>query len=232
MRFTKYINGISFSWLQPNMHPSSPIDNMIDFELANTKLPEADQQTKESLYELCKIPRMSTLALGAIINKGVSQMDNHHAFVNVGVWHGFTFIAGIVNNPNKTCIGVDNFSEFGGPQEEFSSRFSDYKSESHSFNNMDYVDYFIHTHTDPIGFYIYDGAHDYDNQLKGLQLAEPYFANNCMIMVDDTNWEQPRRATLDFMANSVNDYKILFDASTAYNGHPTFWNGVIIFQKI
>lgn len=232
MKFNKYIKGISFHSLQPNMSPGFPIDSMLDFELANTKFPEEDQQTKNYLYEICKIPRMSNLALGAIINKGVSQMEDQHTFVNVGVWHGFTFLSGMINNLHKKCIGIDNFSEFGGPREDFLHRFSHYRSDSHSFYDIDYVDYFMHKHNDPIGFYLYDGAHDYASQLKGLQLAEPFFAKNCMIMVDDTNWEQPRQATFDFIANSVNKYKILFDVTTAYNQHPTFWNGVVVFQKV
>ncbi|MFE5320700.1 class I SAM-dependent methyltransferase [Paenibacillus sp. NPDC056579] len=231
MELKQYMNGISFSLVQPSVVPHFHIYNMLDFELANTLLPENDKQMKESLYWICTLPRMSTLALGAIINKAVSQMDERHAFVNVGVWNGFTFIAGMQNNPNKKCIGVDNFSEFGGPREAFDEAFSHHKNEHHLFYDMDYADYFTHKHNEPIGFYIFDGPHDYDNQLKGLQLAEPFFTKDCIIMVDDTNWESPRQATLDFIANSVHDYEILFDASTAYNGHPTFWNGVIVLQR-
>lgn len=231
MNFKTFINGIYFDLLQPNMSPSFQIDDMTDFEFSNTVFPDKDQQIKGNLYEICKFPRMSTLALGAIINRGVSQMEDHQAFVNVGVWNGFTLISGMVNNRNKKCIGIDNFSEFGGPREEFSKRFSLYKSEFHSFYDMDYVDYFNQLHKELIGFYIYDGAHDYDNQLKGLKMAEPFFTKNCIILVDDTNWEQPRQATLDFISNSINDYKILLDVTTSYNGHPTFWNGVMVFQK-
>lgn len=232
MKYKKYLNRISFSSLQPNMEPSIPIEDQVHFELANTQFPEEDEIMKYSLYEISKIPRMSTIALGAIINKGVAQMNSNHAFVNIGVWNGFSFLAGMVKNSDKKCIGVDNFTEFGGPRKEFLERFSYYKSDSHFFYDLNYVDYFTYFHNDPIGFYFYDAAHDYDNQLKGLQLAEPFFADKCIIMVDDTNWDHPRQATFDFIANSANDYQILLDVSTAYNGHPTFWNGVIVFQKI
>ncbi len=33
--------------------------------------------------------------------QGVSQMPENHAIVNVGVWHGFTFLSGLVNNGQK-----------------------------------------------------------------------------------------------------------------------------------
>jgi hypothetical protein len=44
-------------------------------------------------------------------------------FINVGVWHGFTLLSGMTGNPDKLCIGVDNFSEFGGPQGTVHSTF-------------------------------------------------------------------------------------------------------------
>lgn len=224
--FRDYVSGISFRSIKPNM-PATPID-----EFYNTKLPEDDKQMKEILLQLFRIPKMSTLALAAIINKGVSQLESQQAFVNVGVWNGFSFLSGMINNVTKRCIGIDNFCSFGSPREDFLKRFSEYKSENHYFYDMDYIDYFNRLHHGPIGFYFYDAAHDYENQLKGLQVAEPYFAKNCIIMVDDTNWIHPRKATIDFILQSKNNYEVILDVRTHYNCHPTFWNGVIILQKM
>jgi hypothetical protein len=169
-------------------------------------------------------------------------MPEDLAFVNVGVWHGFTFFAGLVNNYRKICIGIDNFSEFGGPREAFAEKFQRYKSDTHHFYDMDYREYFRSVHKGPIGFYIYDAEHSYQNQLTGLQVAEPFFAENCIVLVDDTNWLEPRQATLDFIAASQYEYEILFESSTCcpnnpsdmitelrYN--PTWWNGIMLLQK-
>ena len=97
---------------------------------------------------------------------------------------------------------------------------------------MDYLEYFAKVHKGKIGFYIYDGGHLYQDQLKGLQVAEPYFTDNCLVLVDDTNWDDPRQATLDFMKNSPNEYKLLLDVKTFRNGHITYHNGVMIFQRV
>jgi hypothetical protein len=97
---------------------------------------------------------------------------------------------------------------------------------------MDYRDYFAKVHRAPIGFYLFDGPHTYEHQLDGLKLAEPFFAENCLIMVDDTNWEQVRRANLDFIKNSPNQYRMLLDVLTPKSGHPTFWNGEMVFQMV
>src|SRR5262249_23288312 len=126
---------------------------------------------------LCAVPRMSTYAIAAIIDKAVALLPEGAAFVNVGAWHGFTFLSGIVNNPTRRCVCVDNFSQFGGPRDEFLARFHRVRTDAHSFFEMDYERYFAEVHAGPIGFYIYDGEHSYRNQLRGLEVAEPFLAD-------------------------------------------------------
>jgi hypothetical protein len=201
------------------------------FEIVNTRLPNDGREIKQRLGQLCDMPRMSTFAIGAIINHTVSQMPRDVCFVNVGVWNGFTLLSGIAGNPDKRCIGVDNFSEFGGPKEQFVRRFNELKSEEHHFYEMDYREYFAKFHTGEIGFYIYDGNHSYENQMIGLKLAEPFFAKNCTVLVDDTNGIDPREATLDFINQSESKYAMLLDVKTRANKHPTFWNGIMVFRR-
>lgn len=222
----RFCNGIVFRHIQPH----EPVIGSWQEE-DNTVFPENDLEIKAQLSPLKTIPKMSTLALGAIINKAVSQMPNDQSYVNIGVWHGYTFFAGMLNNPTKTCIGVDNFSQFGSPKKPFIDRFIAMKSAQHSFYEMDYEDFFRTSFNGAIGFYIYDGEHSYNNQLQGLKLAEPFFAKGCFILIDDTNGKAPRQATLDFIVNSPHTYQIIMDQTTCDNGHPTFWNGVMLFQK-
>jgi len=59
-----------------------------------------------------------------------------------------------------------------------------------------------------------------------------FFTKNTIISVDDTNWSEPREATMDFIAKNGNDYKILKDLKCSNAKHPTFWNALIIFKKI
>ncbi|MCA1961665.1 MAG: class I SAM-dependent methyltransferase [Desulfomonile sp.] len=200
-------------------------------EYANTVIPDDGRGTRRALMKLCGIPRMSTLAVASIINQAVARMPGDHRCVNVGVWHGFTLLAALVNNPDKTCIGVDNFATFGGPREAFLRRFNSSKSPNHYFYDMDYEEYFAHVHTGHIGFYLYDGNHDYANQLRGLEVAEPHFGAGCIIMVDDTNWSAPHRAVEDFMARRPGEYRLLLDAKTRSNCHPTLWNGLMVLKK-
>jgi hypothetical protein len=200
-------------------------------DLFNAVLPQDEQQIRSRLRSLCCIPKMSTFAIGAIINQAVAQMSADQAFVNVGVWNGFTLLSGLAVNPHQHCVGIDNFSQFGGPRDEFLTKFESHRGPRHEFHDLDYTDYFTHVHRGPIGVYIYDGEHSYANQLKGLQTAEPFFSENCIIVVDDTNWVEPWKATLDFISQSPHDYRILLDQTTCQNGHPSFWNGVLVLQR-
>lgn len=239
MPYADYVAGIRFRFIQPQTKLPPGYRNMakllgalgISFEFYNTIFPEDDAQMKRRLRSICRIPRMSTLAIAGLINRGVSQMPETQTFVNVGLWHGFTFLSALADNPQKKCIGIDNFSKFGGPRDAFLARFQEYKSPHHEFHEMDYRDYFADIHQGSIGFYMYDGNHDYENQLLGLQAAEPFFSSGCIVLVDDTNQEAPRRATLDFVSQSKSKYRLLLDRSTTRNGHPTFWQGIMIFQK-
>ncbi|MEF3307185.1 class I SAM-dependent methyltransferase [Paenibacillus sp. GYB003] len=229
----EFIKGISFRYVQPGT--PVPQDKMYGtdaaFEFSNTVLPADEAKMRTAMAGIWQMPKMSSFAIGSIINRVVSQLPPNQCFVNVGVWNGFSFLAGLLNNPGKPCIGVDNFSEFGGPRAEFMHRFNKHKGPGHQFYDMDYKDYFTNIHRSPIGLYFFDGPHDYMNQLQGLQYASPYFADGCIILVDDTNWPEPRQATFDFINLYPGQYRVLLDVTTADNGHPTYWNGLIVLQK-
>ena len=239
MDFVDYIAEITFRLVQPHT-PIIPISFYrftgwqklgVLLEIVNTRLAYREREIKHDLRKLCNVPKMSTFAIGAIINHGVCQMPANHAFVNVGVWHGFTFLSGLVNNWRKRCIGVDNFTEFGGPREAFLKRFNNYRGPNHYFYEMDYVDYFSQIHSGPIGFYIYDGHHGYDSQIMGLRMAEPFLSENSTILIDDTNYDEVRKSTVDFIDDSSYEYEVILDQTTFCNYHPTLWNGVIVLQR-
>jgi hypothetical protein len=237
MDWKSYITKIEFSGIMPQDpglilltgREKDPMCSIVDVGL--TRLPEDDAAMKQRLTPLCKIPRMSTFAIGAIINRAVQAMPPDQAFVNVGVWHGFSFLAGIIDHPEKRCIGIDNFSQFGGPRQQFLTMFEKYKSGCHLFYDLDYRDYFCKHHQGPIGFYIYDGNHSAANQCEGLKAAEPFLADGALILVDDINADGPTEGTIEFTRQSSGKYVLLCEQHTAHNMHPTFWNGIALIQK-
>ena len=244
LNYQEFLNKITFRFIQPETNIPLKIARFINtisqigFPLERwiVKLPEKDKYFKKGLKPICRMPKMSSFTMGVIINQAVTKMPKDEIYVNVGVWHGFTLLAGMFNNDNKQCIGIDNWSHKSKRNrravKQFPLRFSKQKSENHIFHQMDYQKYFAEIHAGTIGCYLYDGVHHYENQLEALQLAEPYFSNDCIVIVDDTNKDEPRSATLDFIEKSKNQYSILFDRQTACNAHPTLWDGIMVFQKI
>lgn len=230
----EFAQGIEFKFCSPDIG----LNNLFlweptkSIELWNTEFPVEDRALKERLSPIADVPRMSTLALAGLINRAVEQMPDDRAYLNIGVWNGYSFLAGLIQNPDKRCIGVDNFSQFGGPQKDFLQRFDRLKGPAHSFHDMDYEVYLRSVHTEPLGLYFYDGEHSYKNQFIGLKAAEKFFAPGCLILVDDTNWDDPRKATLDFVRQSRRRYRILLDVRTPYSGHPTWWNGLILLEHL
>lgn len=235
MDYKSYISGITFSFIQPSDSGVGLLTNMgipSTVDIRNTNLPHNNIETKERLKEICEVPRMSTYAIGAIINLIVSKMAPDTAFVNIGVWYGFTFLCGLVDNGDKKCIGIDDFSEFDKPRHEFFERFHNYKNKNHFFYEMDYMEYFSKMHKDPIGFYIYDGNHSKEHQFKGLQVAEPFFSKGCLILIDDINWSEVTEGTEEFIKQSDHTYEVIAEERTIHNFHPTFWNGITLLRMI
>lgn len=243
MSVTEYANGIrfrlgpdsgQFPWKQLFAVASPRIAPRIRFwlETLTVSLPEDERFSRRRLLNLAGIPRMSTYVIASIINRLVHQMDPSHAYLNVGVWNGFSFIAGLLGNPNRTCIGVDNFSMFGGPRAQFLQRFQRFASPQHRFYDCDFREYFRRFPPPSIGVYYYDGPHDYSSQLAAMELAEPYLAEGSWTLVDDTNRPDPHQATLDFVARRPNQYRVVFDRTTSSSKDPLWWDGLMIVQKI
>ena len=184
--------------------------------------------------ELLKIDSMSTFAIGYVINKICQELNDNENYVNIGVWKGFSMIAGMLNT-NCNVYGNDNFSQFDGPKKEFIRKFNSLKNEEkHFFYECDYKDFFkdFEKLKKSISFYYYDGEHTYKNQFENLIIAKEYFKSGTIILVDDVNFQEVESGTKDFISKYPNEYKIIKDIKTANNHcHPSYWNGLFLFQK-
>lgn len=224
------------------LKPSTPLPEMIRallirvfqmpqclLDRLNTVVPFLDNSRARALRRASRMQKMSTYAVGAIINEAVRQMPEGTCYLNIGTWKGFSLFAGMAGNPDRSCIGVDSFVEFGGPREIFLRRFQRLRTKCHEFFDADWRAY-MKTHTRTIGVFFYDAAHDQQSQFDSLMIADPFIVPGGVIIVDDTNWPGPRDAVKAFLSQKKN-YELVFDQTTAGNCHPTFWNGVMILRK-
>lgn len=224
-QFLNKIKQIEFDGITPNVKADVSKTNRNKISWAKTDFP-----TKKELSSLSNVEGMSTAANCYLINEICKSLNKDELYLNIGVWNGLTYFAGLINTTCK-AIGVDNFSQFGGPKDNFLNHYEKYKREDSKFYDIDYIEYFK-THKDKIDFYFYDGHHSYDNQYKAIIQAAPFLKKGSLVLIDDTNGEAPKNATLNAFKDLNLKFDIWFDIITAHNGHPTYWNGLILCQII
>ena len=184
---------------------------------------------------LLKIDSMSTYAIGHIVNQVCKKLSNDQIYLNIGCWKGFTLVSGMVDT-NCKVIGVDNFSQFKGPKNEFYKNFENYQNkERHFFYDEDYKVFFkkFEKKNERISFYYYDGEHSYKNQYENLNIVDNFLDKGSIVLIDDINFPEVEKGTKDFLDKTKSTFKVHKEIKTANNHcHPSFWNGILILEKI
>ena len=118
-------------------------------------------------------------------------------------------------------------------------RKSDFKryqnEEKHFFHNEDYKVFFkkFEKKNEKINFYYYDGEHSYKNQLENLEIADNFLDKGSIVLIDDINFPEVENGTKDFLNKTKSTFKVHKEIKTANNHcHPSFWNGILILEKI
>ncbi len=247
----KIIENLNFKYVKPNNDASQNLNYNVNKYLFylyslirnrqlrhftfynNTEHLINKQQFESFKKKLFNIEGMSTIANAWIINQIASSLKKDQNYLNIGCWKGFSLIAGMIDT-KCNVYGVDNFAWKEHGKIEFYKNFNTYKSSNkHFFFEGDYLQ-FLHEWAKKdkyIDFYFYDGPHTYNDQYQSLEIASTYFRSGSIILVDDTNWDEPREATMNFISKNNEKYKILSDLKCNHAKHPTYWNGLIIFQK-
>lgn len=183
---------------------------------------------------ILQIDSMSTYAIGHLVNQICQRLSDNQIYLNIGCWKGFTLISGMIDTSCKV-IGVDNFSQFEGPKNEFYFNFEKYQNkEKHFFYNEDYKVFFknFEKKNEKISFYYYDGEHSYKNQYENLEIADNFLDRGSIVLIDDINFPDVENGTKDFLSKTNSEFKVLKEIKTANNHcHPSFWNGIMILEK-
>jgi len=216
---------------------------------SNTILKNITKEEREAINKLSSIDTMSKISIGFIINQICKNLDNKGVYLNIGVWRGFSMLAGMLNTKCEV-YGVDNFSfnyeegdsllnnttEESNTRKYFYKHFNMYQDrDKHFFFDIDYKNFFNlwEKKKKMIDFYYYDGEHSYENQYDNLLIANNFFKKGTIILVDDYNEVNVEKATLDFVSKYDSDFKILKGIKTANKYiHPTYANGIVLIEKI
>jgi protein O-GlcNAc transferase len=184
---------------------------------------------------LAQVRGMTSPGVLQLLNHAVSCLDPGEIYAEVGSFQGATLVGALLGQPQAVAYAADNFSQFdpSGANRQALRR----NLQAHGllgqvrFSELDFEDFLpaLWPHGVRLGAYFYDGAHDYRSQFLGLLLAEPLLAERALIVVDDANFAAVRQAAWDFLACRP-QASLLLDLPTPGNGHPSFWNGLLVLD--
>lgn len=156
-------------------------------------------------------------------------------YLEIGTWKGSSVCAAMFNNKSKV-VCMDNWSEFGGPKEDFLQNFNKFKGENDAlFYEADCFS-INPLYLNKFNIYLFDGNHEEDSHFKALSHFLPCLDDIFIFIVDDWNWENVRNGTRN--AIEKNNLTVLYEKEvrlTFDNSHTpyeiagdTWWNGIFI----
>jgi hypothetical protein len=117
-------------------------------------------------------------------------------YLEIGTWKGSSVCSAMCGNKAKV-ICIDNWSEFGGPKDEFLINFEKFKGENEaSFIEKDCYEIDVST-LPKFNIYMYDGNHSTENHYKALSHFYDCLDDVFIFIVDDWNWKHVRDGTYD-----------------------------------
>lgn len=187
----------------------------------------------DELFE--KVHCMSRPRVYGIINACVSAMDEGELYVEVGTYQGGSLIAALQGNQAR-AIGVDSFAEFKDSNqleitmanlEMFQVR------ERVKFHKTDFREFFENAPANlKIQVYNYDGEHNYERQLEGLEAGWNFLTSGSLVIVDDYHYPEVASAVHDFVHNHPGQIKFQFVVLPEKGLDDVWWNGVVVMRVI
>lgn len=171
------------------------------------------------------------------------QIDNA-VYMEVGVYTGSTFFAALQNNSIK-AYAVDHFKSENIRPERDDIDWQNNENPLQSFinNSQKYIGTNsiklldkdvrtiipsdIHPEYKP-NIIFYDGNHDYDEQLSGLNNLLPSFSDTFILVIDDANIESSVTSTDEFIR--INNLRVLYEKKLLHGIEDSslWWNGLYV----
>jgi protein O-GlcNAc transferase len=188
-----------------------------------------DERFAAVLEEVPGLARANNLAL---LNLAARCVAPDETYAEVGSFRGSSLIGALLDNDAVECLAIDDFSHSGASREELErnlARFGfDGRVTIHEGDAFELLPGGV-LGGRRVGVYYYDAAHTYEQQLDGLVLAEPYLADDALLIVDDTDWDFVDAAVRDYRAQRPNVTSLL-RLEGKDKGRPWWWEGVEVME--
>jgi protein O-GlcNAc transferase len=205
--------------------------NWPDFDQPR-KLEAARQPADRRVADvLAEVPGMATENKLLLLNLAVAHLAPGEVYVEVGCYKGASIVGAARGNQSARIFACDNFSKFDGTAEILKANLDRHAPGQVEFHNLESREFLRAAPWRParIGAYFFDGGHSFTDQFEGLQYALPSFADDALVIIDDTNKREARAADALF-ARMVPGFELVLDLRTPRNHHPTWWNGIQVFR--
>lgn len=206
-------------------------------EHVETSMQRAENGQSKLTPEILSLKGMSGTYTRHFYNNLCSIPDIR--YLEIGTWAGSTLASAMYGN-EATCVAIDNWSEFGGPRNEFMKVFNTYKGKNNaSFHESNCWSPELIRSLEPMKFnvYMYDGDHSEQAQYDALVKYLPCMDDTFIFVVDDWNRAEVRKGTERAIRDTKvrvlwqNRIRMTWDEShTPMDlAARTWWNGVGIF---
>jgi predicted O-methyltransferase YrrM len=200
-------------------------DRFDDFP--RSELPR-DVRFAEILDAVPGLARANNLAL---LNAAASCLQSGESYVEVGTYHGTSLIAAMLDN-DAEFVAIDNWSLGDGSREQLDRNLARFSLagraetiEGDAFETLRSG----RLAGRKLGVYYYDNGHEYEQQLDGMRLIEPYLLSPALVIVDDTDWERVEQAVEDYLAEQPRATQLLrIDGKE--RGAPHWWEGMRVLR--
>jgi len=210
----------------------------MDYQKLKTRLAEvlAGRHDEEFTDIIQGVHCMSTPRVYAVINAIVSAMEPGEIYTEVGCYQGGSMIAALRNNEAQ-AVGVDSFGEFKATNNaaQTQANFERFGVGGRvMLRDMDYKTFFSQARDDfKIQVYFYDGQHDYEGQLAGMEAGWPFLKSGSVIIVDDFSYKEVNRAINQFITNHADKIKVLVALDALNDGtDDVWWNGIFCMKVL
>jgi predicted O-methyltransferase YrrM len=209
-----------------------------DLERVSTHFEDA---CTRSFFDPCfDVEGMTSIKKQLLLKLAVSCLEPGECYYEVGSYQGKSLVSALHAAPGVAAYACDNFAEFQDTNslERLETSLEKYGlRERVTIFNSDFRRVTDREHIrHPVGVYFYDGAHDYQSQFDGIQLAEPLLAPRALVIVDDwrlaaDSQSYARMGTHDAIRQSPRAWTQLYELPARYNGDQgMWWNGVGVFS--
>lgn len=200
-----------------------PLENLI-VKFIQESIKKAELGQSKLTNKAFEAPGFTSPKVRHLLNN-LGELPETH-YLEIGVHKGATFVATNFRNELLSSVAVDNWSEFA-ESGEAKNEFLKYTSNllrPDSYKILE-KDCFTLTNDDlpnKINFYLYDGCHSYEAQMKALTYFYPLLDDTFIFLVDDWNWPDPKTGTRQAMHDL--NLKVLFEQELDEG----WWNGLYV----